>query len=743
MLADSLDSVDSCGSDGNSPYQVVLAALDFKDAFLQVPQEKLVMVSLYNQQYVIRCNLPGQRLRAKAWYWHFRKYISETLDCSWCIEQPCLAKRVAGGISNCFLIHEDDLLFAGSRDFWEGKFLPAVTNKFNVNFSEIEGDGSSIHFLKRQLVKVKDSLLVVPGTTAGKIIAYFEKFFGFARSQKIPCDSSIQNDDKSQLLNENDSKAFRSVIGLYAARDRVDVMYCVKELSSFMSCPTVCALQKMRKLVGYLKATGDMAMRLSLLSLPEFGNGKLKKNGEKFWNVEAYTDANWSARKTHRRSTSCAVHFVNGIFAYASSRTQRVVSLSSAESELHSMVSGCSDAIFLRRCMQFLTGDEVEQWQWVDNSAARQLIERQGVGKVRHLSGKILWMQSLVLEKEVSVGQVATHWNLSDIGTKPLAKQRLLVLLNQIGACDPETLEMIGEEEFKAFEERVFGQKTVKRVAKAIMRMALMWGLEPSLHVGAEAAGDNEVCLEVQASGKKQWRLVAMACNGFDAYPLVWFGNAWRKVSTDLQHCWNQVGDEDGYISTQEKRIDDLVSKLERMQIQIEQDYAMLSDRIETTSNEVSMTHDYATGLRYSLVENGGVLDGCGLTQAQWVHLTTLERANLISTRALGSVEYMRLVGQRFSPQGAADETDNVALDENESEDMPMDDGMEISTGTDTVTSIVEFLKAEHLKCLDNGDVWDANEIQHTILGFLEEVRTENAATMVERCREKVAELLW
>ena len=62
------------------------------------------------------------------------------------------------------------------------------------------------------------------------------------------------------------------------------------------------------------------------------------------------------------------------------------------------------------------------------------------------------------------------------------------------------------------------------------------------------------------------------------------------------------------------------------MQTQIEQDYAMLSDRVETTSNEVSMTHDYASGLHYSLVEHGGFLrNGCGLTQAQWVHLTTLE----------------------------------------------------------------------------------------------------------------------
>ena len=199
---------------------------------------------------MIRRNLPGQRLGAKAWYWHFRKYISETLDCSWCVEQPCLAKCVAGGISNCFLIHVDDLLFAGSRDFWEGKFLLAVTSKFNVNFSEIK------------VMAVQATASESERWFADRTRHYgwqdhcvLEKFFGFARSQKIPCDSSIQNDDKSQLLNENDSKAFRSVIGLllYAARDRVDVMYCVKELSSFMSCLTVCALQKMRKLVGYLE----------------------------------------------------------------------------------------------------------------------------------------------------------------------------------------------------------------------------------------------------------------------------------------------------------------------------------------------------------------------------------------------------------------------------------------------------------------------------------------------------------
>ena len=59
--------------------------------------------------------------------------------------------------------------------------------------------------------------------------------------QKIPCDGGIQQEDKSQRLNDGDSKAYRSVIGLllYAARERVDIMYTVKELSGSMSAPTV------------------------------------------------------------------------------------------------------------------------------------------------------------------------------------------------------------------------------------------------------------------------------------------------------------------------------------------------------------------------------------------------------------------------------------------------------------------------------------------------------------------------
>ena len=90
------------------------------------------------------------------------------------------------GVHNTFMIQVDDLLFAGSREFWENKFLPAMQSKFNVSYSELKDVGSSISFLKRKLVKLSDGLMVVPGTTVERVVACFEKSFGAARAQKIP-----------------------------------------------------------------------------------------------------------------------------------------------------------------------------------------------------------------------------------------------------------------------------------------------------------------------------------------------------------------------------------------------------------------------------------------------------------------------------------------------------------------------------------------------------------------------------
>ena len=133
----------------------------------------------------------------------------------------------------------------------------------------------------------------MPGTAVEKVVACFECFLGSARAQKIPCDSSIQNHDKSGPLSPGDVKSYRSVIGLllYVAWDRIDVVFAVKELASCMSAPVLLTLQRLRKLSGYLKASENIGMKLKV---PQFGSGKTKQGVESFWLLKSYTDADWA-----------------------------------------------------------------------------------------------------------------------------------------------------------------------------------------------------------------------------------------------------------------------------------------------------------------------------------------------------------------------------------------------------------------------------------------------------------------
>ena len=168
-------------------------------------------------------------------------------------------------------------------------------------------------------------------------------------------------------------------------------------------------LQHLKKLVGYLKHTGNVGVKLTY-SMP--GQGKYKTSAEKTWILETYSDADWAGNRVHRKSTPCGIHFLNGSFLYGNARTQKVVSLSSCESELHSIVSSRSDAIFLRRCLDFLLETAVLQVHYTDSSSARQLVSRQGCGKIRHLPGKVLRVQGKVHDGEVQMVQVRHFQNV-------------------------------------------------------------------------------------------------------------------------------------------------------------------------------------------------------------------------------------------------------------------------------------------------------------------------------------------
>ena len=139
-----------------------------------------------------------------------------------------------------------------------------------------------------------------------------------------------------------------------------------------------------------------------------------------------------------------------------------MVSLSSAEAELQAAVSRTCDGILLRLCLEFGTGRKVGLKLMLDNMAAKQVLFRSGVGRIRHLSCRILWIQQHVKEKSLTVASVPTKWNPADLGTKKLSMDRMQLLMNLVGVYNEDSDALVGSTVLEVEQQR----ETFKRVMR-------------------------------------------------------------------------------------------------------------------------------------------------------------------------------------------------------------------------------------------------------------------------------------
>ena len=82
----------------------------------------------------------------------------------------------------------------------------------------------------------------------------------------------------------------------------------------------------------------------------------------------------------------------------------------------------------------------------LDNSAAKQVMQRSGVGRIRHLSCRILWIQDYVKRGLLETASIPTKENYADLGTKKLSLDRMHYLMHGIGVFDEDANELVGVE---------------------------------------------------------------------------------------------------------------------------------------------------------------------------------------------------------------------------------------------------------------------------------------------------------
>ena len=100
-----------------------------------------------------------------------------------------------------------------------------------------------------------------------------------------------------------------------------------------------------------------------------------------------------------------------------SSSTQSVVATSSAEAELYGMNEGASRGLGLQSTMLEL-GIEVKLFLMTDSSAAKSFSSTRGLGRMRHVEVKDLWLQELVQKGRLHVLKINGLVNVADAQTK-------------------------------------------------------------------------------------------------------------------------------------------------------------------------------------------------------------------------------------------------------------------------------------------------------------------------------------
>ena len=119
---------------------------------------------------------------------------------------------------------------------------------------------------------------------------------------------------------------------------------------------------------------------------------------------------------------------------------QSIQAQSSGESEFYGNVSGVSSGLLLQHVLEFL-GLPLRLVLETDSAAARGVLNRVGVGRIRHLEVKTLWVQSLVDAKRLVVRAISGKVNPADIATKILGRERMQYLL---GVLNVRTVDASG-----------------------------------------------------------------------------------------------------------------------------------------------------------------------------------------------------------------------------------------------------------------------------------------------------------
>ena len=315
-------------------------------------------------------------------------------------------------------VYVDDLVIAGSSINEVTRFKQEMTNLFKMS------DLGELSYYLGIEVQQQDGQITL------RQASYAKKLLQKAGMEDCnPCAVPMEARLKLSKTGEGepvDETFYRSIVGSlrYLVHTRPDITYAVGYVSRFMEKPTTEHLAAVKHLLRYIAGTLNFSVTY------ERGRGALKLMG--------YSDADLAGDVDDRKSTTGMIFFLGHSPVSWQSQKQRVVAVSSCESEYIAAATTACQGIWLSRLLgEFLNEEARAPKLLVDNKSAISLSKNPVFhDRSKHIDTRYHLIRDYVEKGVLEIDYVRTEAQLSDILTKALGKIQFQRLRSRIGVTE-------------------------------------------------------------------------------------------------------------------------------------------------------------------------------------------------------------------------------------------------------------------------------------------------------------------
>ncbi|GJR54793.1 retrovirus-related pol polyprotein from transposon TNT 1-94 [Tanacetum coccineum] len=410
--------------------------MDVKTAFLNGELKEEVYVSqpegFVDQDnpshvYKLKKALYGLKQAPRAWYDMLSSFLISQQFSKGEID-PTLFTRHAGNDILLVQIYVDDIIFASTNIAMCDEFANQMTNKFNMLMM-----GQMSFFLGLQISQSPRGIFINQSKYASEIV----KKYGLHSTDYVDT-PMIENKKLDEDLQGKpvDATLYRGMIGslMYLTSSRPDLNYVVCLCARYQAKPTKTHLQAVKRILRYLNGTIHMGLWYS-------------KDTD--MSLTTYADSDHVGCQDTRRGTSGSAQFLGDKLVSWSSKKQKSIAISSTKAKYMSLSGCCSQILWMRSQLTDYGFKFNKIPLYCDNKSAISLC----CNNVQHSRAKHIDIRYHFIKEQVENGIVElyfvrTRYQLGDIFTKPLPRERFNFLIDKLcmKSMSLEMLKRLAEE---------------------------------------------------------------------------------------------------------------------------------------------------------------------------------------------------------------------------------------------------------------------------------------------------------